>query len=616
MIDFKKIIHDSKESEWQRPKTTRRYLHPPRCERLFTLWAEGKIVMGDNLMGVDCTSYPDIDASGILIVHTRHGRQLDFRKTKNSLEDNGAPVHRIENSFGGFDLSVEAFCNTKRKATCFIKISVKNTAPYKATEKLGLVLRSGKENKLIHGSPDEYLSYAPEVSEFKAVAPTFKRKDNVFTDNGVFVSVTTDLPYNFNENEGIIWFNPSLFCGESAEIILSFGKGEVFDFDYGKEKQAVLDFWENELLRINNLPQVLQNDTKTFKMIQNMVVQTLQCFSCYVGSDHTVLRQGGLQRLIWPWEAMSSISALSRIGNFDDYLKDVFEFYYNDRQTSNGEVRPFGEGWAAITSSAVLSIASYCRERNDIETWQKYRHNVLLSFDWICSKRRECKDDPDAVQGLFPPMRGSDWPQIFQNWCVTDAHAVIALKELIKTLEFFSDEELGRVRAEYEDYVSCMLGVFNKIVDFDKSSPEIRVPLTPNGDDKFFVESFYPYLFEATVVLALFDVLDASVVDRLKARYVRTGLCQNGLYCRMPYQNGNTHVWYTSISDYDWFKLYNMLGRDAEALEIIQGQIRYSMTDEYYMIERYNDDDPYFVPWCPNVSAMGRLINMLLDHYS
>ena len=88
------------------------------------------------------------------------------------------------------------------------------------------------------------------------------------------------------------------------------------------------------------------------------------------------------------------------------------------------------------------------------------------------------------------------------------------------------------------------------------------------------------------------------------------------IYCRMPYQNGNTHVWYTSISDYDWFKLYNMLGRDAEALEIIQGQIRYSMTDEYYMIERYNDDDPYFVPWCPNVSAMGRLINMLLDHYS
>ena len=41
--------------------------------------------------------------------------------------------------------------------------------------------------------------------------------------------------------------------------------------------------------------------------------------------------------------------------------------------------------------------------------------------------------------------------------------------------------------------------------------------------------------------------------------------------------------------------------------------VRYSMTEEYYMVERYDSADPYFVPWSPNVSASGRLINMMLD---
>ena len=615
MLDFNKIIYDSKESEWQRPKTTRRYLHPPKSERLFTLWAEGKIVMGENMLGVDHTSYPELWSSGIWIVHTRHGRQLDFRKTKNFINEHGAPIHRIENSFGGMLLDVEAFCDTNRKSTCFVKIKVQNTAPYQASEKFGLVLRSGHENKMIHGSPDEYVSYTPEVSEFKALAPTFKRDGNVFTDNDVFVNIKTDLDFEFDENEGIIWFKPSLSFDESASVILAFGKGEVNDFHYHFEKSKALGFWLRELSRINNLPSTLKNDEKTFEMIKNMVAQTLQCFCSYVGTSYTVLRQGGLQRLIWPWEAMPSIIALSRIGDFDDYIEEVLDFYFNIKQLPSGEIKPLGEGWAAITSSAIASAAYYCRQRNAVKCFEKYRDNILLAFDWICAKRKESDNDIDAVHGLFPPMRGSDWPQVFQNWCVTDAHAVIALSELIKTLEFFSDDALERVKAEYEDYVDCMLDVFNKIVDFDKASKTIRVPLTPNGDDKFFVESFYPYLFEATVVRALLDVLDPGVVDRLKARLVSTGLYKNGLYARMPYQNGDTHVWYTSISDFDWFDIYQKLGRREEALEIIKAQIKYSMTAEYYMIERYNDDDPYYVPWSPNVSAMGRLINMLMDYY-
>ena len=35
------------ESKWLRAKTTRRYIHCPKAERMFTIWAEGKILFGE-----------------------------------------------------------------------------------------------------------------------------------------------------------------------------------------------------------------------------------------------------------------------------------------------------------------------------------------------------------------------------------------------------------------------------------------------------------------------------------------------------------------------------------------------------------------------------------------
>ena len=34
-------------NSWQKPITTRRYLQPPKSEKFYTLWAEGKLVFGD-----------------------------------------------------------------------------------------------------------------------------------------------------------------------------------------------------------------------------------------------------------------------------------------------------------------------------------------------------------------------------------------------------------------------------------------------------------------------------------------------------------------------------------------------------------------------------------------
>ena len=72
---------------WERPKTTRRYLHPPCSERMFTLWAEGKLIFGeviDNREGWEY--YKTLESCGVWLL--RDGQQFDFKKVKNVILKN------------------------------------------------------------------------------------------------------------------------------------------------------------------------------------------------------------------------------------------------------------------------------------------------------------------------------------------------------------------------------------------------------------------------------------------------------------------------------------------------------------------------------------------------
>jgi hypothetical protein len=49
--------------------------------------------------------------------------------------------------------------------------------------------------------------------------------------------------------------------------------------------------------------------------------------------------------------------------------------------------------------------------------------------------------------------------------------------------------------------------------------------------------------------------------------------------------------------------------------EILDAQLKYIMTPEYYMMERYDETNPFYTPWLPNASANGRTMLMILDYY-
>jgi hypothetical protein len=601
--------------KWVKPQTTRRYLHPPRAERMFTLWPEGKIIFGENIYqdiigGSGSPTYLNLVSSGLWLIHSKYGRKFDFRKTENIIQTDGAPIHGIVNRFGGFKMELEAFCNIGRKPTCFIRIRLTNEAPYTATERLGLVVRTGKEKQLVYGSPDCYATHDPELAAFCAQPVSFTEKDGVLRDGEVFLTSRFSQPTEFDPAAGILWCKPVLAAGEIAEWILSFGKGDLFTFDYEEEKQKTLLWWQTELARMQNIPAALRENGEAMTMIRHLTAQMLQCHSCYVGRDYFFLRQGGLQRLVWPWDAAPAIEALGRLG-YDDYMEDIFHYYFDLRLKSDGELDNIGEFWACNTACALYSLTTRCMQTGDRSFWQRYRDKAFLAFDWICRKRAEAQDGNGEYAGLFPSLRGCDWDHTFQAWGTTDLWNLFGIEALAKAAEHFDDPRAADVRKEYDDYFAVMKRLLRPYEEEAKVTGLLRLPLCPDGNDKALLEDFHPYLVHGVFVWS--GLVDDGDIEKVYRWQVAHGMAKNGLHGHMPYRDGNTHIWYTSYTDYYWFRTRLRRGERSIARQIIQAQVDYAMTPEYYMAERYCDNDPYFVPWSPNCSASGRLMNMLLD---
>ena len=200
--------------------------------------------------------------------------------------------------------------------------------------------------------------------------------------------------------------------------------------------------------------------------------------------------------------------------------------------------------------------------------------------------------------------------------------SIAALKE---AFSYFGDKRADEITEEYEDYLSVMRRIF---IDIAKrcEGDEIKIPFTPVGDDQKVAENFVFGHFGAYLV----ESVDPPVEDALRVinYYTRRGFMKGGLYNRMPDknssgstvenldENGKCIVWYMTAHEYFWFLYFMRHGMRERALEIINDTVRYAMTEEFYMIERYKETDPYFCPWSPNASANGRILNMLLDYYN
>ena len=627
----------SQEDKWERQVTTRRYLHPPFAEELATMWVQLAYFLGDIYEKVEKGSAKNYSAACQFLIGEDY-EIPDFKTAKQTISEDGSPVHGLCYDFGDYTVAAESFCDIKTSPTIYTKFTITNKVLWKVSDTFGFLLRTYNEETL-NGvfDLDGYCTHNPNIRAW-GDAPRHWRpeKENYLTDDvyKIYFKDIADLnPKWVGEEKGLCWFERgkqtfrfSLDSGESKTFYMVLGKHAPETFDYEEEKAKAVAFWNKELERIKVYPN--KENPMFVQMYRHLVSQLLQMFSHHVGKyDYVLIRQGSLQRRMWPGEANEVLMALDRIGDFDDYTEKAYEMFFKRLQITEGENKgQVGNldgtlPWGSNTATIVEALAYKLIVKEDKKYYEKYRDNLYAAFSWIEKTRLSTIDSDYIGKGIFPPMRTSDWEAICQGWSFTDLRNLMAYQMVLKAFTKYQDEATEEIKAATEDYRSCIQKYWKEEVDAQKDSDEL-IFYGMLGDEKEDPMISVPIIGKVPfMILTGIIPMEGDYIQRYLNYYKNRNVFRNGLHnlltSNLQYYNMNWigHTWYTNYSDYPWFKYYMQTGQKELAEETLKGQLKYSMTPEYYMVERYAANDRYYVPWSPNASANGRTIMMLLQFY-
>lgn len=624
---MERVTHfSSPEKPWGKSHTPKLYLHAPFSENLVTMWPNTTILIGEmrgsmdsQVRGPGRASESALPSSAMAILY--RNQLPDFKKAVYEIRNDGIPVHTVIQNLDTFSLKMESFCSVERIPTVYTKLTIKNESEEKLEDRISLIARTGREFDLLGVvEPDGYMPQEPSVNRWKTL-PLWNHDEEKITDNKYTVYFKMGQNITIGKRDYyVMHFDFTLDKDGETEIYFAFGRGKINkDFDYAAEKQKMINFWETELGKIKVFPQ--KEDPHFYAMFRSLVAQGLQMFVHPQGMNFVLMRQGGLQRRIWPTENRSMIEALVKIGDFEKYIDAILNTYFNVMQTEDGEIVNFGIAWASVTG-AVLDSFSVASQKYP-KLYERYKDKAYKAFSWIEKTRNSTREDEKLVSGLFPPMKASDYPGVCQMWGMTDAWNMTAYEKYAQCLIAYDDPHKNEVQKAAEDYRQILASVFEKAAEEQKNSDVLILPMDAGGnkelDDTFRKSSVAEGFFNETILIAAgiggYDT--ESVRKILKYRFENKKCYENGMV--LPFDKSGVsnkgRRWYGNWSEYKLYLYYRKIGQDEKAKPFLDAQLHFNMTNEYYMSERYDDCDPWYIPWCPNASANGRTILMLCDWY-
>ena len=618
---------------WERPRTTRRYVHPPMAERMCVLFNDAKLMLSEVRHEHNWrTRDYDKEVGNVLwFFRGKDDALFDFKTAENLIPEDGVPLHGLRWREKDVSVTLGTCCDWARRTTAHGRFTVANAGASRFAEEYALRVRFGSEPTLLGGyrkyPPDFYRPYESHPETWTNVVCDWTWTDGVLrSPAGGFIVFSKALPAaRWDAGKGELRLSVNLAPGESFSFDFAFGIGpETVAPAYEATCRASAARWRQELEKINRLPRPVADDPAQLRLVRNLTVQMLQCFCHPVGCDYVMPRQGGLQRWVWPWDNMEALTALGKIGDFGEYVESAIDFYFGLygygtggylEDENRGRIGPFGNDWDCNTVNCLGILARYTRDTGRTAPWKRYRATALEGFRWIIRHRAKPGEE-GIVPGFFPPGWASDYKTKAQPWGFTDAINLTDLGDYVKCAEELGDPALDEIKSGFADYLGVMR---ERVLVFKRESADkddFDIPIVPDRAQARLARAF-PRLYHGGMVLL---GLANGYLDGEDAMRVWTWCLRNGQASDQGltgnFANGDpaaSHYWYTTSQDVLWHRLFRKLGRHDLADKIIAATIRYSMSEEMYMGERYRDDEPWFLPWSPNCSGSGRIIQMLLD---
>ena len=629
----------SEKATWKRPCTGQRYLQGPYAEEIVSMWADGKFVFEPVNTSED--PYFFVSSAFKFLIGEEYN-ELDFKKVHYRTDKEGVPVHGFYHKVGNLKIDMTATTSLERSPVGYLKVTLSNLGKEQLTEKLAIVARTGNLRKIMGIETDCYGHLNTNVGNWGFIPTYYTFENNTIFDKDFSVQLWNieDMKPVWHGNEkGRVWHLRGLLdlqiclnAGEEKTFYIAFyrtNKHTRVALNYENAEKTAREFWMKELAKIHTYPK--NNKKRYYTLFRTLVCNSLQMFACPIDADFVVPRQGGNQTYIWGQEAVYMLKALDRIGDYSDYTERVFdEFYighcYETEGENKGSYKKYknngGTAWATNTSGIMESLAMHAFYKGQA-AFDKYKDYIFQTCEWITKQRESTKNENFPGFGLFPPKKSCDWGEVYQTWTKTDSWMLLSFAAAVKTFEKYGDERVAQLRAWQQDYLHCMRAIFEKVVEKYSDGEELTIPMHV-GREIEEPQQEGPFIHDG-ILLAVCGVCEpkSEYATQMKQAYHNRGLVKNGLHGLMndgliPWHQWDPwagHTWYTGFVEQEWFDLCMARGEYEEAKACLEAQLKYSMTKEFYCLERYADNDPYFTPWCPNASCNGRIIDMLCDYY-
>lgn len=626
---------------WERPKSSRLYLHPYGSQRLVTIYPDMKITDIDL---IDKRRHFNQAGFG---VHTLFGVQpdeADMEKTVWETPKGGIPVYTMHNkdAESGCDIAMTAFCDTQRIPVTYCQVVITNNQDTQATGVFGLMPRYSREDHYLTGLHDTgYEPYNPNVCQWylcrhNGFSPVEEKSLVAKADDGyafmeilecnaldaVWVSRNDQL--NRFKAHDYYRMEYTLEPKERAVVRFAMRRGEYAKpCSYECALCNTVKWWEELQNKITKLP----NNSEYEDMFRQNVTQIIQMLQHYEGDnpDYIYARQGDVGRYLWVWETAHYSTVLDDIG-LAEYSRTVYELWFKAWQIKDGENKGLIDNpyvkWDNTNGAALWAICSNLIALKDKELFEEYRPMMNMALEYIQNKRKSSDGVEGAIKGLFPPGIASDWGEIGQHWTYTDAVNVYGIKVMEDCYTLFEAEEAGYIREVRQEYADVLHRVLDNFATAHKGERAYNMPhiLGVDFEDSYnhcFYTDGCPYL----VKLGIMDP-NSEIFCQMETFYRDMGFLddEHGLSGRMTNDSCGAdglygHVYYTGVPEILWIEAWRARGEKEKAGKYFDGMMNYNVTAEYITSERYCSTDPWFTPWQPNGSGSGRLCRLLLDMF-
>jgi hypothetical protein len=441
----------------------------------------------------------------------------------------------------------------------------------------------------------------------------------------------------------LVLFSAELPPGGQAalELVIPYGDAAAVDLveikalRWQAARAETLAFYRAHLARGARLrtPEPVVN-----RLFDTLRLNALQMLGSRPGSRALYPGQGGMNPFgtVYGMEATAWLPVLTRLGYADEAGR-VMDYLLTTQRGSpgpegdisdpSGSFRPHIH-WMCETGAALTLLCSYGLFTQDRGWFQQVEGQLRAACDFILRERDRTKSKyapGEAGYGLLPAGRPHDWPD-YGQFLFSDAYTWKGLNLAAEVYTAFGHPFGAALRAEAADYRQCILDSFHKSIYPHPVEPgrlwfssEVH---TPAGVEVGSYGGDGPMCLVHAGVLSAEDPLVSQMEWDSQRRgfltplfaHIMSGMEDEQLAAlQRRHAGGPYDLIYVTFSEIVWQRAFMERGERSRALAYLFSTLAYATSYDLGLAhERFCPQLPWLLPWQPNASANGRILEMMI----